>query len=309
MLGIICKSSKREFEVALEEGGDVVVATALGNLLKGDNSIVVGDRVELTSDDKNEFVIKDVLERKNEIFRYLVRQNKKKVTASNVDVLVIVTSLSLPAYKRGIIDRFIVRSVQWNVATIVVFNKYDQFNHEENEDLDLDFERKRLSHIGVNSFVVSAKEKGPDWEALKSSLKDQTAIFLGQSGVGKSSLISSLSGVDLKTKKIGKVGKGSHTTTWSELIDAQHFKFIDSPGIRSFALDDIEADSLQLYFPDIDSLAVECRFRDCNHSEKASGCHLRKKIGDKSNLEAQILESRLESFIRIRQEVLEKSSW
>jgi ribosome biogenesis GTPase len=87
----VFKSAKREFECKLIETGEIITATALGNLLKGDeNSIVVGDYVMI--DDKN--TITEVCERKNEIFRLIVREQKKKVTASNCDILVILNSVS-----------------------------------------------------------------------------------------------------------------------------------------------------------------------------------------------------------------------
>ena len=115
------KSAKREFECRILDSGELVVATALGNLLKGDeNSIVVGDYVMI---DNN--VIVEVLPRTNEIFRLIVREQKKKVTASNCDLMVIVSSVSRPEYKRGIVDRFLVRAHQWGIRPLIVFKKMD----------------------------------------------------------------------------------------------------------------------------------------------------------------------------------------
>ncbi|MGZ3809588.1 MAG: GTPase RsgA, partial [Bacteriovorax sp.] len=129
----VFKSAKREFDCKIEGTGEMVVATALGNLLKGDeNTIVVGDYVMIENN-----VITEVLPRTNEIYRLIIREQKKKVTASNCDLMVIVSSVSRPEYKRGIVDRFLVRAHQWGIRPLIVFNKMDEYNEDE---LDIMFE-------------------------------------------------------------------------------------------------------------------------------------------------------------------------
>ena len=149
----VIKSSKRDFECqTLDDPKTIVMATALGNLLKGEDSIVVGDEVMI--DDKK---IVEVLPRRSEIYRLLIREKKKKVTAANCDFMVIVNSVSRPEFKRGIVDRFLVRAHQWQIRPIVVFNKMDEYS----EDMfDLQFEVDRLKHLGVECFDMSAKSGG-----------------------------------------------------------------------------------------------------------------------------------------------------
>ena len=126
----ICRSAQRTFDCRLDDG-TLVAATALGKLLKGKDTLVVGDWVSLEKNTEDEFIITDREERNNEIFRVIIRENKKKITAANVDVLVILSSASRPAYKRGIVDRFLVRAAQWNVTPLVVFNKMDEYSAEQ----------------------------------------------------------------------------------------------------------------------------------------------------------------------------------
>lgn len=311
----VVRSSQRVFTCRRDDNKEEVEATAKGNLLKGD-SIVVGDKVLLSYySETSEFYIEEVKERESEIFRISIREQKKKVTAANCNLLVILSSVSKPAFKQGIVDRFLVRACQWGIKPIVVFNKCDQL-----KKFDIKFEADRLKDLGVDCFEISALE-GDDyelqslslgWNDLKNTLEGRTAIFLGQSGVGKSHTISSLSDgeVELKTHKVGKVGKGSHTTTWSELIELPLFYLIDSPGIRSFSLEDINPKEMISLFPDLEELAVNCKFTDCQHEENSKGCAFYGPLlSEKSDYEKECVFSRLESYKRIVEEVSQNPEW
>tara|TARA_Y100000590_G_scaffold281237_1_gene316102 strand:- start:131118 stop:132062 length:945 start_codon:yes stop_codon:yes gene_type:complete len=306
----VYRSSAREFECRDIETGEMLFATALGNLLKKDNSIVVGDIVNLD----DEGVITSIEERSSEIYRYLPRVQKKKITAANCDLLIILNSVSKPEYKRGFADRFLLRASQWGIKPVMIFNKMDQFE----DQFDFNFEVDRLKELGVECFEISAKfpetekkylDRGT--EELKEFIKGRTAIFLGQSGVGKSKTISLLAGMDieLKTKEIGKAGKGSHTTTWSEIIDCGDFSLIDSPGIRSFSLEDLVGEELMELFPDLEERAVNCKFSDCQHSSGTKGCAFHKPLLDPDSYEGQLVHSRLESYLRVYEEITENPAW
>ncbi len=307
----VFKSAKREFDCKFVESGKTVVATALGNLLKGDeNSIVVGDYVMI--DDKN--VIVEVLPRMNEIYRLIIREQKKKVTASNCDLMVIVSSVSRPEYKRGIVDRFLVRAHQWGIRPLIVFNKMDEYNPSE---LDIQFEYDRMNNLGIECFELSAAD--PDYKPrflslgfddLKQRLEHKTSIFLGQSGVGKSKLITQVSEgkITLLSNEVGKVGKGKHTTTWSEIVDSDRMSLIDSPGIRSFGVEDLQEEELITYFPDIEEGAVQCKFSNCTHTEDSKGCYFYTKL-DQNDPKTQLIMSRLESYLRMKEEISETPSY
>lgn len=304
----VFKSAKREFECKLSNG-EMIVATALGNLLKGDdNTIVVGDFVMI---DKNTIV--EVLPRFNELYRLIIREQKKKVTASNCDLLVIVSSVSRPEYKRGIVDRFLVRAHQWGIRPLMVFNKMDQY---DSSLLDIQFEFDRMNNLGIECFEVSAAKEDYQCRYLDLGLEDlkarlllKTSIFLGQSGVGKSKLISRVSEgkINLLSNEVGKIGKGKHTTSWSEIVDCESMSLIDSPGIRSFGVEDLLKEELITYFPDIEEGAVKCKFSNCEHQEDSKGCYFYNL--DQSTRPTQLLMSRLDSFCRMKEEVSETPSY
>lgn len=306
----VVRSHQREFDVKILESGEIVPAKALGNLLKKGETVVVGDIVTL-KEAGGHFEIHGVDERENEIFRIIVREQRKKVTAANCDALVIVSSVSKPAFKRGILDRFLVRAFQWGVQPVIVFNKMDEYDESI---MDIEFEASRFKFLEIDCFEICAKDKNYKNKYLEKGRKElekllsgNTALFLGQSGVGKSKTISSLAGVDLKTKMVGKGGKGAHSTTWSEIIDVGPFSLIDSPGIRSFSLEDIDPEELLSCFPDIVDIAVTCKFNDCKHVEKSKGCAF--KDLDPDAPDTAVILSRLESYLKIYEEVNEKAHW
>lgn len=292
------------------DSGEMRNATALGNLLRGDNSIVVGDEVLIN----DEGVITKVLERRGEIFRYIQREQKKKITAANCDLLIILNSVSKPEYKRGLADRFLLRASQWGVLPVMIFNKMDEFDAQ----FDFTFEVDRLKELGVECFEISAKFPETEkkylqngTEELKKFMKGRTAIFVGQSGVGKSKTISFVAGmeIELKTKEIGKGGKGSHATTWSEIIECGDFSLIDSPGIRSFSLEDLTGEDLLELFPDLEERAVNCKFSDCQHLQKTKGCAFYLPQLDPNSYEGKLIHSRLDSYLKIFEETSETPSW
>ena len=130
MKGRVYRSAQRIFYCKLEGETELVMATAKGNLLKGSDSVVVGDEVVIKEED-GQYYITEVLERKSEIWRQIKRENKKKVTASNIDLLVIVSSAAKPKYKRGLVDRFLMRAAQWEIPAIHVFNKMDGYKEKD----------------------------------------------------------------------------------------------------------------------------------------------------------------------------------
>jgi ribosome biogenesis GTPase / thiamine phosphate phosphatase len=286
---------------------------ALATLLKEDH-LVVGDWVELSppAQEGQDWVIQGVQERSNSIFRNLPREQKRKVIAANVDVLLVVASAGMPHYKRGLVDRYLVRSDFWNVPAYVIFNKMDQYNPQE---FDIKFEADRLKWLNVECFEVCA-ENG-DYRAqyleqgfadLAKKLKGKTAILVGHSGVGKSRLITELSQgkIQLLSGELGKVGKGAHTTTWAELVDAEGFFLIDSPGIRSMSLSDLTQDDLLSCFSDIQDLATKCKFSTCRH-ENDKGCFFTSL--NEEVRESQLILSRLDSYKRVLEEVANIPDW
>ena len=309
----IFRSSKRHFDCQREDNKEVVPATAMATLLKEDH-LVVGDWVEISPQGGDEWKVEKVIERKNAISRNLPREQKKKVIASNVDVMLVVVSAGKPAFKRGLIDRYLVRSEYWDVPAYVVFNKMDLYDEAE---FDIKFEADRLKWLSARCYEVSAEDSGyhkryleNGFENLQKDLHGKTAILVGHSGVGKSKLITSLTDgkIKLLSGELGKVGKGAHTTTWAELIDAEDFTLIDSPGIRSMSLSDLTKEELLFSFSDVNEWASKCKFMSsCNHEENSKGCFFQALEKDKR--EDQLILSRLDSYKRVLEEVSNIPDW
>ena len=309
----IFRSSKRDFDCQREDTKEIVRATAMASQLREDH-IVVGDWVLVSPPPSGEeWKIEEVIPRENSIFRNIPREQKKKVIASNVDVILVITSCGKPQYKRGLVDRYLARSDYWGLPALVVFNKMDEYDPKE---FDINFESDRLKWLEAQSFEVSALDQNykpkylkQGFEDLKNILQGKTAILLGHSGVGKSRLVTELTDgkVELLSGELGKVGKGAHTTTWAELIDAGDFTLIDSPGVRSMSLNDLTQEDALLCFSDIGEFATKCQFVSCQHDENSKGCFFQNL--DPDLRESQLILSRLDSYLRIREEVSEIPDW
>jgi ribosome biogenesis GTPase len=311
----IFRSSKRHFDCQREDTKEIVEATALATVLKEEH-LVVGDWILISPPPPGgeEWKIESALERKNSIFRNIPREQKKKVIASNIDIMLIVVSAGKPSYKRGLVDRYLARSDYWNIPAYVIFNKMDL--HDPSE-FDIKFECERLRWLNVQCFEVSAEDKNyspkylsAGFTELKEGLQGKTAILLGHSGVGKSKLITSLTDgkVELLSGELGKVGKGAHTTTWAELVDAEDFTLIDSPGIRSMSLSDLTKEELLFCFSDINEWAARCRFSSsCTHEENSKGCFFQGLESD--TRENELILSRLDSYKKILEEVSNIPDW
>jgi ribosome biogenesis GTPase len=305
----IIRSGKKRFECKALADGRELFAVALREVYRSQHP-VVGDIVELTAPQSGqEYEIFNIIPRVNEIYRRIVRENKKKVIASNVDVIFIVTSVSKPDYKSGLIDRYLIRSIEWDVPAVIVFNKMDEFK----DQFDIEFEKAKYEFIGAQTFFLSSTHVDQfqdEFNRLKNALKDKSAICLGQSGVGKSKLISALSGgqVNLLSKDLAKgIKKGAHTTTWAEIIDCGSFRMIDSPGVRSMSINDVPKDDLMEYFPEVAKRSSHCRFQNCRHFEDSKDCYF--NTLNPEILEDAIVLDRLYSYMKMREEVETIPEW
>lgn len=288
----------------------MIEAIALGQVMKAHHP-VVGDNVivqKAAAGDAYEII--EITERRNEIYRRIVRENKKKVIAANLDVLFIITAVSKPDYKSGLVDRYLLRALEWDIPTVIIFNKMDQFDNQFDLEHEI-FKYEKL--LGVQTFCVSSEKPDStreEIEGLREKLNGKTAIALGQSGVGKSRLISSLSGgkVELISRRLAKgVEKGSHTTTWAEIIDCDSFLMVDSPGVRSLSVLDVTKEELPSFFPDLEPYFIKCKYKDCRHDDADKGCSFN-QLDPEIQLDRALLE-RLASFKKMREEVESIPGW
>ncbi|KEA64843.1 Ribosome small subunit-stimulated GTPase EngC [Marinobacterium lacunae] len=217
-----------------------------------------------------------------------------KPVAANIDFIVIVFAVE-PRAHPNLIDRYLVAAESCGIEPVLLLNKVDLLDTEAGAYLPPLL--AQYEAIGYRVLKASTTaEHGLD--DLKDLLKDRVSVFVGQSGVGKSSLINSLlPGIDLKVGELSEqTRKGRHTTTTARLF---HFpdggELIDSPGIREFALWHIEPEQVLEGFRELRPLLGHCRFRDCKH-ESEPGCAF------KAALESgEISESRFNSYRQILQ--------
>ena len=265
------------------------------NLRRNIESLVTGDIVVwrrfTESEQGMQGVIEAVEERQSELLRPDIYDGLKPV-AANVDRIFIVSSPQ-PAFSDQIIDRYLVACEEAGIQAVIVFNKSDLITDEEREHID-----NRLAvyrKIGYPVYVVSAKQK-TGMEELRQAFSDHISVFVGQSGVGKSSLMNALlPEVDLQVGAISEnSGLGQHTTTvarWHDLEGGG--ALIDSPGIREFGLWHLPIDQIAQGFVDFHPYLGTCKFRDCKHGTDP-GCSLQEAVAN-----GELDEGRLANYHRI----------
>lgn len=275
--------------------GTTVDAIARGKLFEAEEGgeIVVGDLVR-TEEHHGNWMVESVLPRTNEFVREGLRM-ERQVLFSNVDRVLILGSLMQPETKTAAIDRFLVAALKGNVPPILVLTK-----------ADLDVEGRRAAEVSqtYESFDLPvyplSNVTGEGVAAVAGAVEEGISALVGNSGVGKSSLLNRLiPGLELRVREVSAwSGKGTHTTTAALLIPyGEQAELIDTAGMKSFVPYGITRDNLEALFPDIARYAPECRFRDCRHkSEPDCAVHAATENGDLSG-------ARLRSYYRLLEEM------
>ena len=256
------------------------------------NPIAVGDHVIFELENDGNGIISDILPRTNYIIRKSVNLSKQRhIIASNIDISVLVVTLNNPTTSKNFIDRFLVSCQAYDIPVIIAFNKVDTYTEEEKSELEKFI--KIYKKIGYSCELISAKY-GKGINELINLMKNKTCIISGHSGVGKSTLVNSISpNLRLKTKEISSShNQGKHTTTYAEMFDLDsNIRVIDTPGIRGFGLVDISKYELGDFFPEFFSAKQECKFNNCLHLDEPD-CNIKKKIQ-----EGEIYESRYHTYL------------
>ncbi|WP_298772892.1 small ribosomal subunit biogenesis GTPase RsgA [uncultured Shewanella sp.] len=187
-----------------------------------------------------------------------------KIIAANIDQIFIVSSVK-PSFTTQIIDRYLVAAEDTGIAPIIILNKIDLISEEESQAIEAALQRYR--DIGYPVYKVSSTLL-QGVETLHELMKDKVSVFVGQSGVGKSSLINAIMpDAALITGDISEnSGLGQHTTTTAKLLHIQSGgDLIDSPGVREFALWHLPAERVGWCFIEFREYLGTCKFRDCKH--------------------------------------------
>ncbi|MCC5878434.1 MAG: small ribosomal subunit biogenesis GTPase RsgA [Idiomarina sp.] len=265
------------------------------NMRRTAGSLVTGDFVAFRRAPQNEKGLQGVIEAVEERTSLLTRPDMYdgiKPVAANIDQIFVVSS-PLPAFSSQIIDRYLVACEDIGIRPVIVLNKADLLDDTIRPYIEerLDVYRK----IGYQVAMVSAA-KASGIDQLTELMADNVSIFVGQSGVGKSSLVNTiLPQADIVTADVSSnSGLGQHTTTVARLHRLpNNAALIDSPGIREFGLWHIEADKVTWAFRDFRPFIGGCKFRDCKHLTDP-GCALQQAV-----LEEKLDAERLENYHRI----------
>lgn len=252
-------------------------------------ALVTGDYVTWRAG-KNTGVVTSLLSRKS----LLSRQDSyggHKLIAANIDQIAIVFAPE-PEPFANLIDRYLVVAEQNHLTPIIILNKTDLLH--KNQALEKKINAMLKIYQALNYPIIKTSSiESQGTQHLMHQLKEKVSIFVGQSGVGKSSLINQLlPGASLKVGSLSKgKAKGTHTTTAAQLL---HFPnggdLIDSPGIREFGLDALSADDLAYGFKEMQPYLGRCQFRNCQHQNE-TGCAIEQAV-----IEGHIHPQRYQSY-------------
>ena len=307
MKGLITKSTGSWYQVLEYETGRFFEARIRGKfkLIKTrlTNPLAVGDLVEFSLEQDDVAWITKIEPRKNYLIRKAVNLSKEAhIIASNIDIACFIFTLKHPETSYGFLDRFLACCEAYNIKPLILFNKMDVLSEEEKE-FSKEIEGV-YQNIGYETLEISSYSK-LNLEQLKSIIKDKVSVFFGHSGSGKSTLVNSMQPeFNIKTSEISSTHlKGKHTTTFAQM----HFwnfggSVIDTPGVREFAMIDVQKEEIQHYFPEIFKTGRLCKFHNCMHINEPKRAVL--EAIEKGEIE----ETRYITYLKIMEEAEENSA-
>lgn len=302
--GLVIKSTGSWYQVLETDTQIIYEARIRGKfkLLKTrlTNPLAVGDFVEFQLEQDDIAWITKIEPRKNYLIRKSVNLSKEShIIASNLDIACFIFTLRFPETSLGFLDRFLACCEAYSIKPLILFNKIDTLEPSEIQILD------EISHlyesIGYETLKISSVSK-ENLDILQEKIKDKVSVFFGHSGCGKSTLVNTLQpNLNLKTGEISDTHlKGKHTTTFAQM-HFWHFggSVIDTPGVREFAMIDVEKEEIQHFFPDIFQLGRDCKFHNCLHINEPK-CQVINSIENE-----ELAESRYITYLKLMEEAEE----
>ena len=264
---------------------------ARGSFRKKGSSPIVGDRVKITVPDDDGFcAIEEILSRKNKL---------KRPALVNIDALVIVVSTVDPLPNFMVIDKMTAAAVNNSMEPVIVVSKNDIKNGDEVARI--------YRNSGLETFQCSPDDTA-ETKRLLEFLRGKVTAFIGNSGVGKSTLLNMLfPELSLQTGQISeKLGRGRHTTRVVELFELNGCYVADTPGFSTVDLqryEMIDKEQLQYCFPEFERFLGQCQFTSCAHTcEK--GCRILQALSD-----GEIEKTRHQSYVAMYNEVKDIKHW
>ena len=290
--GLIIKAQSGFFTVETGEG--LVICRLRGKLKQGraiGDIAALGDNVQIELLTDGSGAIETVEERKQAIVRLDPRPQGiyQQVLLANADQAVFVFACANPNPKLRMLDRFLVITEKQKIPAVIIANKVDLV--ENAKELFSVYES-----IGYRVIYTSTKTR-VGLDELKSQLQNKISALAGPSGVGKSSLLNEIQpGLGLAVNEISKVmNKGRHTTVTRQMFALDGGGYVaDTPGWKSLALWDTEAEEMDAYFPELRDLVPQCQFSDCSHKHEP-GCAVLAALKT-----GTVHPERYDSYLRLR---------
>ena len=294
--GVVVKLDRGFPLVRLADGRELRCEHATSLVKGSDQRAVVGDNVRISlPDGHDKGIIEETLPRRTSFVRKDPTERALPQTlAANFDLVIVAQPIEGINTRR--LERELVLAHETGAEVMVVLPKADLMaSPEEVEEV-----RRRIDgFVGNDELLAISDRDEASVQRLAGIIAegDKTAVLIGRSGVGKSSLVNMLVGSDVqKTTEVRGDGKGRHTTVSREIIDLPSGgRIIDMPGVRGLGLWDAD-EGIGAAFSDIEELASSCRFRDCTHTNEP-GCAVRAAVEA-----GELAASRLESYVRLREE-------
>ena len=284
--GKIIKGIGGFYYVDTEKG--IYECRARGIFRKNKITPLVGDRVSISvvDEENKKGVVEEIEKRDTELVRPPI---------ANVDKALIVFAIKNPAPNLSLLDRFIVLAEKENMEIVIVFTKVDL-----DTDGELLGELKDIYEVSGYKVISVSNKLKLNIDKIKEELKENTVVFAGPSGVGKSSLLNEVDkNFELKTGEVSdKIKRGKHTTRHAELLKLECGGMVaDTPGFSSLTLDDIDESELKEYFIEFDKYD-DCRFGSrCIHENEPS-CAVKEAVEN-----GDISKKRYESYIQLLNEI------
>ena len=269
------------------------------------NPIAVGDEVVLEKTETNEFIIIEIKNRKNYIIRQSPRnKHQRHIIASNIDLALLIVTISQPRTSLGFVDRFIAAAESFHIPVKIVINKIDLLQKSKDKEL-LEYMQLVYQKIGYE-VICSSTVTQEGIAQIQNVLNNKTTLVAGHSGVGKSTLLNSINpNLNLKTGAISKKwDKGMHTTTFATMFQLMENTFIiDTPGIKEFMMLHVEPEEVSGYFIDIKNYSEDCQFNNCMHLNEPN-CAVKEAVE-----QHKIAATRYENYLNIVENIKDINYW